>query len=78
MPTYSIRVGRSGTTKGARMYLDPDAFDAGELRLVEGTLGEQCEGCGADLSARGVVEGLPAPTGVRCDVCDLRYPVEVE
>lgn len=42
---------------GEQVYFDADAFDAGELKLVEETSDEQCEDCGTDISQASAVEG---------------------
>lgn len=54
---------------GALVFFEKDSFDAGTLRLVPDTLGEQCEDCGADI----------LNAAVRCGEilcrCGMRYSV---
>ncbi len=61
---------------GARVYLDPDGLDRGELHLADAdAVSEQCRGCGEDILQTGSVEQGMLGTRVTCE-CGMSYSVE--
>jgi hypothetical protein len=61
---------------GARVYLDPDGLDRGELHLADpDVMSEQCKGCGEDILQTGSVEQGMLGLHVVCG-CGMSYEIE--
>jgi len=61
---------------GARVYLDPDGLDRGELHLADADVAsEQCAACGEDILRTGSVEQSVLGPRVVCE-CGMSYAVE--
>ena len=55
---------------GEECWFDAEAFARGRLAIIE--CGEQCDGCGEQITATGIVL---YPRQVKCHECGTRYNV---